>query len=429
MTLLEKLAEAMQGKQAIPGYLPTQQLGKLPGMIGEAKTEPKPLTSVLTEKPKAAPSQPQIDQPVSARTAIQTPVSYPMCSVDKPAPVPQKTEKISTIPSNTLAKPFSKMAFARNTGIVDVDDGVFVNDEDAVLLGKLGFDMSVDEYLALEKAGEAMDLYSYIEKEAGIPKAVARAVDKGEAFSGSFLKDMEYSVPKGYEMKGDLCCPIEKEADEKPGLWANIHAKKARGEKPAKPGSEAYPDKEQWKKLTKAAVAQANGAYDRYKKQDYLGSAIDGVGAIGNVAQLAPHPVTKGVGLGVSAASTVANAGRDIHRYNNRPVEFRHDPAILSNPSESNPVQIPSAPLAKSGEATHELKSSNIRAVGYDKKDKALEVAFHSGGEYRYKDVPHSLYNRLLKVKSPGKFFHKHIKKDKPFEYTRVNKENSSTQE
>ena len=38
---------------------------------------------------------------------------------------------------------------------------------------------------------------------------------------------------------------------KKPGLWANIHAKKERGEKPAKPGDESYPDKEQWDKLTK----------------------------------------------------------------------------------------------------------------------------------------------------------------------------------
>ena len=35
------------------------------------------------------------------------------------------------------------------------------------------------------------------------------------------------------------------------GLWANIHAKKERGEAPAKPGDEDYPDKKQWNKLTK----------------------------------------------------------------------------------------------------------------------------------------------------------------------------------
>ena len=41
-----------------------------------------------------------------------------------------------------------------------------------------------------------------------------------------------------------------KEAAGKPGLWANIHAKRKRGEKPAKPGDEDYPDAKSWKKTT-----------------------------------------------------------------------------------------------------------------------------------------------------------------------------------
>ncbi len=43
------------------------------------------------------------------------------------------------------------------------------------------------------------------------------------------------------------CVPIKEELK---GLWANIHAKKERGESPAKPGDEDYPDKKQWDKLT-----------------------------------------------------------------------------------------------------------------------------------------------------------------------------------
>ena len=35
------------------------------------------------------------------------------------------------------------------------------------------------------------------------------------------------------------------------GLWDNIHAKRERGEAPAKPGDEDYPDKKQWNRLTK----------------------------------------------------------------------------------------------------------------------------------------------------------------------------------
>jgi hypothetical protein len=38
----------------------------------------------------------------------------------------------------------------------------------------------------------------------------------------------------------------ELEEAEKKGLWANIHAKRKRGEAPAKPGDEDYPDEESW---------------------------------------------------------------------------------------------------------------------------------------------------------------------------------------
>ena len=34
------------------------------------------------------------------------------------------------------------------------------------------------------------------------------------------------------------------------GLWANIHAKRERGEPPAQPGDKGYPDQKQWRKLS-----------------------------------------------------------------------------------------------------------------------------------------------------------------------------------
>lgn len=37
---------------------------------------------------------------------------------------------------------------------------------------------------------------------------------------------------------------------KKRGLWANIHAKRKRGEKAARPGEKGYPDSKTWKKLT-----------------------------------------------------------------------------------------------------------------------------------------------------------------------------------
>ena len=37
---------------------------------------------------------------------------------------------------------------------------------------------------------------------------------------------------------------------KKRGLWDNVHAKRKRGEKAAKPGDKDYPDKKNWDKLT-----------------------------------------------------------------------------------------------------------------------------------------------------------------------------------
>ena len=45
---------------------------------------------------------------------------------------------------------------------------------------------------------------------------------------------------------------------ESDGLWANIRAKRERGESPAKPGDKGYPDKKQWNKLTKEGEDESN---------------------------------------------------------------------------------------------------------------------------------------------------------------------------
>jgi hypothetical protein len=43
---------------------------------------------------------------------------------------------------------------------------------------------------------------------------------------------------------------FESFVEEKKGLWANVHAKRKRGEKPAKKGDEDYPDEKAWKSAT-----------------------------------------------------------------------------------------------------------------------------------------------------------------------------------
>lgn len=56
------------------------------------------------------------------------------------------------------------------------------------------------------------------------------------------------------------------------------------------------------------------------------------------------------------------------------------------------------------------VKSSNIRAVGYDKLAKVLEVEFNYGGIYYYKNVPQVTADTLIKAPSVGKFFNINIK-------------------
>jgi len=56
--------------------------------------------------------------------------------------------------------------------------------------------------------------------------------------------------PGAFKMVNNSNTVQPKIAGDRPGLWDNIRAKRARGEKPAKPGDKGYPDKKQWKRLT-----------------------------------------------------------------------------------------------------------------------------------------------------------------------------------
>ena len=84
-----------------------------------------------------------------------------------------------------------------------------------------------------------------------------------EAFKGVDNNSVASNIKLSYNLKDmhTLKTFLAKQAASKnrPGLWANIRAKRARGGKPAKPGDEAYPDKENWKKLTAKNAGLADG--------------------------------------------------------------------------------------------------------------------------------------------------------------------------
>jgi len=81
---------------------------------------------------------------------------------------------------------------------------------------------------------------------------------------------------KGTKMKGGKSVPNcvkeeeEELEEEKKGLYANIHAKRKRGESPAKPGDDDYPAKDAFKKAAKTAKEEVEYVEEK-KKLDPVG--------------------------------------------------------------------------------------------------------------------------------------------------------------
>ena len=56
------------------------------------------------------------------------------------------------------------------------------------------------------------------------------------------------------------------------------------------------------------------------------------------------------------------------------------------------------------------VSSSNVKSIGFDEKNKVLEIEFHSGGIYQYSNVENDVYNKLMNASSKGGFVHRFIK-------------------
>lgn len=442
---LEKLSAAYGGigassakasKSTAPGVHTTPNLGALSGEIGVPKT-PTPMTQAITT-PKVQNNTPT---PAAAPVGL-APTKNPGLSAandaSKPTVVANKPQEFARFTNVMGMAP----KLARNTGIVDIDGNAYVNPADVELLGKLGFILDVGEYSALEKTGEVLDQYSYIEKIAGVPKAVVKAIDKGDAFSGEFLKDMDYDVPKGYEMKGDLCCPIEKVAcliKEASRLRDNVNITSHSDPSGLQEYKASIGDKQIGNMLVADVEGKGKVVAHSVLEPEFRGMGL-GKKLYGEVMRRQPDGVLHSGPVVSDDAMRVWDSLRGNKGYN-----VAGEAPGLVGKINSKALHIPekikkvlASPIApevkesllariksllgkvKKAEAAHELKSSNIKAVGYDKKEKELEVHFHSGGEYKYNDVPANVFHRLLKVKSPGKFFHKHIKKDSPYSYEKI---------
>jgi hypothetical protein len=56
------------------------------------------------------------------------------------------------------------------------------------------------------------------------------------------------------------------------------------------------------------------------------------------------------------------------------------------------------------------IKSSFIRAVGYNAERRTATVHFRSGALYQYSNVPKATFTRWLKAPSKGKYFQRNIR-------------------
>ena len=63
------------------------------------------------------------------------------------------------------------------------------------------------------------------------------------------------------------------------------------------------------------------------------------------------------------------------------------------------------------------VRSSNVRAVGYDPPTQRLEVEFHSGDVYRYEGVTQQQHAQFMGAPSKGKAVKTHLR---GHQYSRV---------
>ena len=57
-----------------------------------------------------------------------------------------------------------------------------------------------------------------------------------------------------------------------------------------------------------------------------------------------------------------------------------------------------------------EVKSSNIKSVGYDKENEILEIEFKSGATWEYLAVTEEKYKEMMEADSIGRYFIKNIR-------------------
>jgi len=56
------------------------------------------------------------------------------------------------------------------------------------------------------------------------------------------------------------------------------------------------------------------------------------------------------------------------------------------------------------------VDSTTMRSVGYEAKNRILEIEFDSGAVYQYLGVPARVYEELMRAESKGRYFNYEIR-------------------
>jgi hypothetical protein len=172
---------------------------------------------------------------------------------------PEKRVKLQKAMEEYRAKKYKQaadMEWARQSGGIPEMGGAFDFVKDKVVPGV--------QQAAYNFGGKAYDAVSNFLKPKQPPAPGATA----NAFKPNWAKPqgpkIGIGIPTktftGLSSKISNALELYKKSVERPGLWENIRAKRARGEKAAKPGEEGYPDKKQWKRLTSKKAELLKGA-------------------------------------------------------------------------------------------------------------------------------------------------------------------------
>lgn len=62
------------------------------------------------------------------------------------------------------------------------------------------------------------------------------------------------------------------------------------------------------------------------------------------------------------------------------------------------------------------VTSSNLKSIGYDRRDMVLEIEFLNGSVYQYFAVPLPVYEGLMRAQSKGRFFNQYIQPRFPYQ-------------